>query len=420
MSGEPLDPNDPTLTAVQVDAMLRSLAREAHQQEHTTMRWLLRADELQVERLFGYASLREYAERLLGLSGRGLEDRLRVARALEKLPRLNEACARGDLAYSVVRELCRVATPETEADWIEDAEDKTAREVQRMVAVRSVGDRPSDPAKESLAPVRVTFTLTPEVNGLLEEARRKATQDQGEHVDDSAFIREAMTAYLVGGGTRDGGVAAFQIALTVGPDGRAVMHAGAEDVPVDEVTLEMARCDAQEVGVVDDGEAPRASQTIPPKTRRQVELRHSGRCAAPGCRHSAFTHVHHVTPRADGGTHDPEELVLLCDAHHRALHDGALEVTGRFSEGFVFRYADGRPYGSVPGSAHACAVMAEAFSTLRSMGFRETETRALLDRVRPELPDDAELGAVVRLALKRAPVRCGVVREAVVPYARCA
>ena len=420
MSDEPLDPNDPTLTAVQVDAMLRSLARESHQREHTTMRWLLRADELQVERLFGFASLREYAERLLGLSGRGLEDRLRVARALERLPRLNDAFACGDLAYSVVREICRVATPETEADWIEHAEGKGAREVQCMVAARSVGDRPSDPAKESLAPVRVTLTLTPEVKGLLEEARRKATQDRGEHVDDSEFIREAMTAYLVGGGTRDAGVAAFQIALTVGPDGRAVMHAGAEDVPVDEVTLEMARCDAQDVGVVDDGEAPRASQTIPPKTRRQIELRHSGRCATPGCRNAAFTHVHHVTPRADGGTHDPEELVLLCDAHHRALHDGALLVRGRFSEGFVFQHADGRPYGSPHTCASRAAVMAEAFAALRGMGFRETETRALLDRVRPELPEDAELAAVVRLALERAPVRCGVVREAVVSYARCA
>ena len=102
------------------------------------------------------------------------------------------------------------------------------------------------------------------------------------------------------------------------------------------------------------------------------------------------------------------------------MHDGALEVTGRFWEGFVFRHADGRPYGSPHACASRSAVMAEAFAALRSMGFRETETRALLDRVRPELPDGAELAAVVRLALKRAPVRCGVVREAVVPYARCA
>ncbi|MCA9607262.1 MAG: HNH endonuclease [Myxococcales bacterium] len=99
--------------------------------------------------------------------------------------------------------------------------------------------------------------------------------------------------------------------------------------------------------------------------RRQIELRHSGHCGAPGCSSSAFTHVHHVTPRADGGTHDPEELVLLCDAHHWAVHDGALLVTGRFSEDFVFRYSDGRPYGSAPRSPHACAVMADAFATLQ-------------------------------------------------------
>lgn len=420
MTSEPLDPSDPTLTAVQVDATLRRLARESSRQEHTVMRWLVKADELQVERLFGFASLREYAERLFGFSGRGVEDRLRVARALEGLPRLSEAFAQGDVNYSVVRELCRVATPETEAEWIQAAEGQRARDVQRKVAARAVGDRPSDPAKESLAPVRVTLTLSREVHALLEEARRKATRDRGEHVDDDAFLREAMMAYLAGGAGRDAGVAAFQIALTVRPDGRAVMHAGAQDVPVDDVTLAMARCDAQELGVVDGGAGGRASQTIPPKTRRQVVARHAGRCATPGCSNGAFTHLHHVTPRADGGSHDPEGLVLLCDAHHRAVHDGALLVTGRSSEGFVFRHADGRPYGAPHTCAAQAVVMAEAFAALRGMGFRETETRELLDRVRPELADGAELAAVVGLALRRAPVRAGLVREAVVPYARCA
>ncbi|MEZ4336092.1 MAG: HNH endonuclease [Sandaracinaceae bacterium] len=415
---DPLDPRASHLTAQDVDATLRRLAREGNRHEHVVMGWLLRADELQVERLFGYASIREYGERLFGWTGRGVEDRLRVARALADLPRLNEAFARGELVYSVVRELCRVATPETEVEWIADAEGKRAREVQREVAARSVGDRPSDPADESLVPRRVTLTLSPDAFALLESARGKAIAERGEHVDDSGFVREVMLAYLAGGGERDAGTAAFQIAMTVGPDGRARMHTGAEDVAVDDVVLQMARCDAQEVGVVDDGVAPRATQTVPPKTRRQVMLRHGGRCAVPGCSHAAFAQVHHVVPRADGGGHDPDGLVALCSAHHDAVHRGALVVTGTFSAGFGFRHADGREYGSPHMCAARSAVMAEAFAALRGLGFRETETRQMLDGVRSELAGEARTPDVVRLALRRTRVQCGVVREAVVPYLR--
>ncbi|MEZ4338736.1 MAG: RuvA C-terminal domain-containing protein [Sandaracinaceae bacterium] len=60
------------------------------------------------------------------------------------------------------------------------------------------------------------------------------------------------------------------------------------------------------------------------------------------------------------------------------------------------------------------AVMAEAFAALRSMGFRETETRQMLERVQRDVPDEALTPEVVRLALRRTRVQCGMVREAVV------
>ena len=95
MSEAPVDPADPSLTAEVVDATLQRLAREHRKQEHVLLRWLLRAAELEVWRIHGYASIREYCERLFGFHGRGVADRLRVARALEQLPRLNEAFAAG-------------------------------------------------------------------------------------------------------------------------------------------------------------------------------------------------------------------------------------------------------------------------------------------------------------------------------------
>ena len=95
-------------------------------------------------------------------------------------------------------------------------------------------------------------------------------------------------------------------------------------------------------------------------------------------------------------------------------------VTETFSVGFEFRHADGRDYGSPHARAAQTAVMAEAFAALRSMGFRETETRQMLERVQRDVPDEALTPEVVRLALRRTRVQCGMVREAVVPYLRSA
>ncbi|MBX3270151.1 MAG: HNH endonuclease [Sandaracinaceae bacterium] len=80
-------------------------------------------------------------------------------------------------------------------------------------------------------------------------------------------------------------------------------------------------------------------------------LRHGRPYALPGCTHSAFTHIHHVTPRSECGTRDPERLVPVCTSHHLAAHRGALFVRGSFSGGFRFFHADGRPFVGPSGSS---------------------------------------------------------------------
>src|SRR5687768_9681525 len=78
----------------------------------------------------GYASLREYAERVVGLNGRQTEERLRVGRALVALPRLDAALASGELGWSAARELTRVAVPATEQEWLAWAKGRRAREIE--------------------------------------------------------------------------------------------------------------------------------------------------------------------------------------------------------------------------------------------------------------------------------------------------
>jgi hypothetical protein len=209
------------------------------------------------------------------------------------------------------------------------------REVERLVVEHSAGDRPTDPRKPDAVPKRITFRLSPETYAMLGEARRALTQRCGHGLDDDSLVRTLAEAVLSGGQERDAGRSAYQVALTVCESCRhATQEGGGEPVAVDGATVAMADCDGQHVGRVDGLSSERASQTIPPRIRRAVLRRHHNRCAAPGCTHAAFVHVHHIALRSEGGTHDPERMLPLCSAHHRAVHDGRLVVTGTSSQGW--------------------------------------------------------------------------------------
>jgi hypothetical protein len=123
-----------------------------------------------------------------------------------------------------------------------------------------------------------------------------------------------------------------------------------------------AECDAQHLGNVDS-----------------LEIAHVG--PAPGCRHSTFVDVHHLDLRSEGGEHDPDNLVVLCAAHHLAAHRGQLIVDGTVSNGLRFRHADGRSYGSTP-SASDSDVAQKAFMGLRGLGFSERDSRRALEEAR--------------------------------------
>src|SRR5881227_3592780 len=69
----------------------------------------------------------------VGLELRAARERVRVARALGTLPRLAEALARGELSYSKVRALTRVATLETEERLLKVGRAGTTEHVERIV-----------------------------------------------------------------------------------------------------------------------------------------------------------------------------------------------------------------------------------------------------------------------------------------------
>ena len=81
----------------------------------------------------GFRSCAHWLSWRIGLNLGAAREKVRVARALETLPLLAQALARGELSYAKVRALTRVATPETEARLLGVGRGGTASHVERIV-----------------------------------------------------------------------------------------------------------------------------------------------------------------------------------------------------------------------------------------------------------------------------------------------
>jgi hypothetical protein len=333
------------------------------------------------ERL-GYGSFVEYIERLFGYASRLTLEKLRVAEALERLPALADALRTGNASWSSLRELTRVATSETEREWLMAARGKTVREVEELVSGHRPGDLPGGPKDSSAERHVLRFEVSGDVLATFREAVAKLRQDAGGSLDDDAVL--LLMARHVLAETADDGRASYQLAVTVCEScARATQTGCGEPVVIDPEIAAMASCDAQSlVPSIASGARPRrASQTIPPAVRRTVLQRDHHRCQVPGCRHATFVDVHHLRARAEGGNHDAENLLTLCGAHHRACHRGDLLIAKNPTGVLEFRHADGTVYGKAP-SAAALDVTARALQALRNLGFGEREARDAVHEVR--------------------------------------
>jgi hypothetical protein len=77
----------------------------------------------------------------------------------------------------------------------------------------------------------------------------------------------------------------------------------------------------------------RTQRTCPPALRRFLVARDGG-CRFPGCdRPPEWTEAHHIVWWRHGGETSAENLVLMCEAHHHAVHEG----------GFIIRGSPGTP-----------------------------------------------------------------------------
>src|SRR5687768_16834974 len=230
-------------------------------------RWLLRAFRAATHVHFGYASFGEYIA----------------------LPELAEALRSAKLNWSVVRELSRVAVPETEQEWILAVCRKTAREVERMVSGLAPGDRPADRRRPESVRHILRFEVGAETLATFREAMRELQQRSDHRLDDDAALLSMAREVL--GGPGDAGRASYQVVVTQCEDcGRGFQHANGELIELEPAIVEMCRCDAQNVPIAQPNsvitDAPEGVSAIPYKEQAQSHA-HADKDA-----HASITDAH--------------------------------------------------------------------------------------------------------------------------------
>ena len=307
---------------------LRSLAQQRVALEAEEVSYLLEAEETRLFRRLGYSSMIEYMERELHWGPHAAKERLRVVRELGDLPLIAEQFRAGELCFSAVRELSRVATAETEEKFLAQARGKTARDVERMVAGLKRGDEPGADPDPARIKKRVVLEVSIEVHARFRRTRTALDTERGERLTDD----EVMDTLLRGSEQAATGVPrpAVQVAVTTCRRCRRdFVGAAGEQIEIARPTAERLTCDAEDIGDLESDAPTRVRPTIPAAIRRKVFHRDNFACVVPGCRATRNLDVHHVVHRKDGGKHSMSEIVVLCSGHHQQLHQGRLVIIGR-------------------------------------------------------------------------------------------
>jgi hypothetical protein len=311
-------------------------------------------------------------------------EKIRVAHALGKLPRIAAAMADGRVSYAKARELTRVADA-TNEDYLlgialcgtASHVETVARGYRRALDAEELSRDAIQQRDQSLwlftepdGSLFIRGRLPAEVGASFKKALEAAEdslpipknvpagtssdelhRNRKRRVEALARIAESFLAtgpQELTGGDRQ------QIVVHVDVQTLKHDHAGRcelEHGPA--LAAETARrlaCDASLIAIVENerGEplnVGRKTRTIPPAIRRALNARDRG-CRFPGCTFTRYVDGHHVKHWAHGGETKLANLVTLCRFHHRQVHEGQVVVQTLDDGAFRFVRPDGNSFES--------------------------------------------------------------------------
>jgi hypothetical protein len=339
-------------------------------------------------------------------------EKVRVAHALGKLPRIAAAMSEGRVSYAKARELTRVADATNEDYLLNIALCGTASHVEQVTRGYRRALDAQELSREAIQQRDQSFACYTDTDGSLVIRGRvpaeigalfrkalEAAEDSlpipknvpaGTSLDDRHRSRKRRVEALAV--LAESFLATGPQELTGGDRQQIVVHVDAETLKHRQVgrcelehgpsiAAETARrlsCDASLVAIIENerGEplnVGRKTRTIPPAIRRALNARDQG-CRFPGCSFKRYVDGHHVRHWAQGGETRLSNLITLCRFHHRQVHEGPVVVQILDDGAFGFIRPDGKTFES---PAPQSTDWAELVALQEDQGIRVTAATAV-------------------------------------------
>jgi len=302
-----------------------------------------------------------------GIGMTAAREKVRVAGLLSALPKIHAAFARGELSYSKVRAMTRVATEESQDYLLMIARHGTAAHLEFVVRGYRRVQRRAELAAANEAYEQRSLSWCHDEDGMLVFTVRLAPEDGARLL---YAVRDRQRALDEENKDTEGASAESPIAtrradalmdlITHKQDTEVVVHVSADALTDDSedgeckledgptLPPESARrlaCDAGIVRLVEDPDGQpldvgRKTRSIPPALKRALKARDGG-CRFPGCASTHGVQGHHIRHWAHGGETSLSNVIQVCHWHHRAVHEGGFTVQRTADGDFCFLRPDG-------------------------------------------------------------------------------
>ena len=339
--------------------------------EHRLLTLIREFDEQHGWEWLGFPTCAHWLNFKCGIDLNTARERVRVAHALGKLPKIDARFAEGALSYSKVRAITRIATESNEDYLLNIAKHGTAFHVEKLVskyrrAERLMGagvakekhdNRTLNYHYDSDGCLIIRGRFPAEQGALIVKALEMAMERQyGENVSAETSeetepapisarradaLAEVAETYMNSEPVPNSTADRYQVVVHVSAE-TSMEGPHIEDGP--QVSAETSRriacdCSLLSINEGNNGEPlsiGRKTRSIPPAIRRALRIRDKG-CRFPGCTHDRYVDGHHIRHWADGGETSLTNLVSLCRHHHHLVHEGGFACEKTATGVFLFK-----------------------------------------------------------------------------------
>lgn len=325
----------------------------------------------------GFCSCAHWLNFKCGIGMNAAREKVRVAKALVDLPKIEAGLAKGELSYSKVRAMTRIADVNNEDYLLMIAKHGTAHHVEKLVSKFRSAKRAQDAAMAEeqyrdrelnhyydhdgclVIKARMPAEQGALIVKAIEMAMDKefvASSDTDRETDEPADNESEVQP--VAARRAD---ALANVAETYMNNSESSGSTADRYQVVVHVTAETSRrvcCDSTVIRAAENESGEplaigRRSRSIPPAIRRALRLRDGG-CRFPGCTNTRFVDGHHIVHWADNGETSLDNLILLCRHHHHLVHEGGFTCEKAYDGEVCFkdqRQAPLSTFSELPGNS---------------------------------------------------------------------